>query len=113
MAVQDKWVTFESVITTDAAHNPRPSPTPQRRLYECFVRLCQSCIRCVSPEDDTTDGQQMVLVPKEESQRGYEGTTSLVLCSEDNVTADGQQVIVVHEEESKRGYEGTTSLVSN
>ena len=112
MAAQDKWVTFESVITTDA-HNPRSPPTPQRCLYECFVRLWQSCIRCVSPEDDTTDGQQVILVPEEESKRGYEGTTSLVPGPEDNVTADGQQVIVVHEEESKRGYEGTTSLVSN
>ena len=93
MATQDEWITSELaniankplpvVITIppqhteDASHNPHPSPTPQRRLYECFVRLCQSCVQFISPEDnDNADGQ--LQVHKEESQTGYEGTTVLV-----------------------------------
>lgn len=88
MAAQDESVTSElankplpAVIKTppqhteNAALNPPPSSAPQSRLYE---RFCQLCIRCMSPEDNDTDGLQVIGVPEVESKRGHEGTTSLV-----------------------------------
>ena len=92
MAAQDKSVTSKlankplpAVIKTppqhteNAALNPPTSPAPQSRLYECFVRFCQSCIRCMNPEDnDTADGLQVTVVPEGESKRGHEGTTSVI-----------------------------------
>ena len=66
--------------TLDAAHHSPLSSAPQR--CHC-VSFCQSCIQFASPEnDDTDDGQlclRLMVVPEEESQRGDEGTTELVL----------------------------------
>ena len=88
MAAQDESVTSKlankplpAVIKTppqhteNAALNPSPSPAPQSRLYK---RFCQSCIGCMSPDNDTVDGLQVIGVPEVESKRGHEGTTSLV-----------------------------------
>ena len=66
--------------TVDAAHHSPLSSAPQR----CHsVSFCQSCIQFASPEnDDTSDDQlclQLMVVSEEESQRGDEGTTELVL----------------------------------
>ena len=64
----------------DAAHHSPLSSAPQR----CHsVSFCQSSIQFASPEnDDTSDDQlclQLMVVSEEESQRGDEGTTELVL----------------------------------
>ena len=66
--------------TLDAAHHSPLSSAPQR--CHC-VSFCQSCIQFESPENDDTGDDQLCLrlmvVPEDESQRGHEGTTELVL----------------------------------